>query len=165
MNRYGIPTTSESSDTCISDSESLAEPKKRYPQRLRMIVTGDVSATSSIDDASIPVGSIEGKLMEQSWAERASQQSSFPEEHAPRASSSSSLPPPQTASNPPASLDACAAQDTKECEETGCVRLSCDWSELDQCLYPVGPVRRTNYRVTFPLIRHLASRSAVRCHR
>lgn len=148
--KYGIPTTSESSDTGVSDSESFSEPKKRYPQRLRMIVTRDVSASSSVDDATIPVNFREENHSEQLLSERASQQSSFPEEHAPHTSSSSSSNSSRVVGDPPAYADArpmaSVAVVTKSVEEQGNMHVASDWAELDQCVYPVGPVKRINYR-------------------
>ncbi len=164
MHRYGIPTTSESSDTCVSDSESLAEAKKRYPQRLRMIVTtGDVAASASLDDDTVAVNVGEVTRSEQLWADCQSQQPTFPEARAPRASSSSSssssLAPSSQVENKPADcLDArpiaSAAHGARSHDDRGSLQLSSEWAVLDQCIYPAGPVRRTNYRVTFPLIHH-----------
>jgi hypothetical protein len=163
MNRYGIPTTSESSDTCVSDTESLAEAKKRYPQRLRMIVTtGDVAASTPLDDDAVAVNVREGSRSEQLWVDCQSQQPTVPEERAPRASSSSSSSSfsssSQVASKLAASHDthpiAHAVHAAKSFEEQGSSQLSTDWVVLDQCIYPPGPIRPTNYRVTLPFMPH-----------
>ena len=154
--RYGIPTTSESSDTCVSDSESLSEPKQRYPQRLRMIVTGDVCASSSADDAPIQVFGKQQSLPEHVWTAPSTDRSTTPQERAqqPPSSSSSSSFPPLVSKPPPPPLDDRAFVSTANASsiisEQVAAQLPSEWTVLDHCIYPVGPAKPTDYRVQIP---------------
>jgi len=184
LGRYGIPTTSESSDAClsdstdgyknaVSDSESLAEAKKRcaarhpslhfcnnlrrYPQRLRMIVTGDVVASSSVDDVGVQVDvKQEAPLQQQRMQPAAQQQSGLCHEPSLAASlsicqsrsvSSSQAPP---AAPPAAPALASASHDTNGRNDDAGMHYPSDWTELDQCIYPAASLRQTDYKVTNP---------------
>jgi hypothetical protein len=114
-----------------------------------MIVTGDVLVSSSMDDVGIQVDVKEEVPMQQSWIQPPVQQSDLSLEHALPASSS--LCQSQAVSNsqasPAAPAFASVAHNTKGRGDLGSMQCSSDWLELEHCLYPVGPVRQTNFEV------------------
>lgn len=136
----------------MSDSESLAEPKKRYPQRLRMIVTGDVLASTSVDDAGTQVDVKEEAPVQQPRMQPPAQQSGL--SHEPALAASLSICQSQSVSNsqapPAAPAFASASHDTNARNDDAGMQCPSDWAELDQCIYPVGSLRQTHYKVTTP---------------
>jgi hypothetical protein len=112
-----------------------------------MIVTGDVTASSSLDDCVMQHNVKSSSQQERLSEDRVSQQSAVSQERVQQVPPSCSHDENDTsaplgdtalASVIPAALDCDHRRDWQ----------TSDWMEMDQCIYPAGPVRQTNYQVS-----------------
>ena len=114
-----------------------------------MIVTGDITASTSLDDAPMQANVQNAGCPEQMSVERTSQQSTVSQERVQQASSSSRI----VSDSPDLSgtlAVASAAPANMDSDDRRNMQITSDWIEMDQCIYPARALSQTNYRVRMP---------------